>query len=180
MYSVGIAYLLWFLSGFGIFGFHRFYLGKIPTGLLWMFTGGLGTVGAIYDFFTLSRQVQDANLRLTLRESLNRPYRGRVNPFEQHGAGNWRYADDAKARIVREKDSKDSLERSILRQAKENKGILTVSEVALTADVNLEEAKKALDALVSKGFAELRVRKSGTLVYVLTEFRDKDEELEDL
>jgi predicted transcriptional regulator len=177
MYSVGIAYLLWFLSGFGALGFHRFYLGKIPTGLLWMFTGGLGTVGGIYDFFTLSRQVQDANLRLTLRESLNRQYRQRGNPFEQQSAGNWRYADDAKTRIVREKDS---LERSILRQAKENKGILTVSEVALTADVSLEEAQKALDALVSRGFAELRVRKSGTLAYVLTEFRDKDEELEDL
>ncbi|MDR1107200.1 MAG: NINE protein, partial [Treponema sp.] len=31
MYSVGIAYLLWFLSGFGALGFHRYYLGKIPT-----------------------------------------------------------------------------------------------------------------------------------------------------
>ncbi|MDR1443373.1 MAG: TM2 domain-containing protein [Treponema sp.] len=178
MYSVGIAYLLWFLSGFGALGLHRFYLGKIPSGILWMCSGGLGFVGGIYDFFTLSRQVQDANLRLALSESLSRDFRRRAETsFRQQNAGNWRYADDTKARIVRDKGS---LERNILRQAKENKGILTVSEVALTADVSLEESKKALDTLVTKGFAELRVRKSGTLVYVLTEFRDNDEDLEDI
>ena len=64
MYNIGVAYLLWFLSGFGALDFHRFYLRKIPTGLIWMFTGGLGMFGAIYDFFTLSRQVDEANYKL--------------------------------------------------------------------------------------------------------------------
>jgi DNA-binding transcriptional regulator YhcF (GntR family) len=71
------------------------------------------------------------------------------------------------------------LERCILRQAKENRGILTVSEVALAANVNLEEAKKALDVLVTGGFAEVRVRKSGTIVYTMPEFMGGDEDLED-
>jgi predicted transcriptional regulator len=175
MYSVGIAYLLWLFSGCGALGFHRFYLGKIPTGVLWMFTGGLGMVGSIYDFFTLSRQVQEANIRRAL---FNPNVVRNINQDTLNGAdtGNWRYADDSQTRIVREKDS---LERIILRQAKENSGILTVSEVALAANVPLEEAKKALDILVNKGFAELRVRKSGTLVYTLPEFMDKDEGLED-
>jgi TM2 domain-containing membrane protein YozV len=178
MYSVGIAYLLWFLSGFGALGLHRFYLRKFPTGILWMFSFGLGFVGGIYDFFTLSRQVQEANMRRAIDESLNQNYerKARSNPFRTLDTENWRYAEDTKSRVVREKDS---LERNILRRAKENKGILTVSEVALTADVSLEDAKKALDALVTRGFAELRVRKSGTLVYVLSEFRDENEDLED-
>ncbi|MDR0669924.1 MAG: TM2 domain-containing protein [Treponema sp.] len=171
MYSVGIAYLLWFCSGFGALGFHRFYLGKIPTGLLWMFSGGLGMVGAIYDFFTLSRQVREANLRL----ALNGAPRGR-DPGKGWDGENWRYVDDAQTRVVR---GKESLERTILKLAKENKGILTVSEVALAADVGLEDAKKALEVLVTRGFAELRVRKSGTLVYTLPEFMNKDENLED-
>ncbi|MDR3173262.1 MAG: TM2 domain-containing protein [Treponema sp.] len=173
MYSVGIAYFLWFLSFFGVLGFHRHYLGKFHTGLLWMFTFGLGTVGAIYDFFTLADQVETANIRLMLHDSR---FRGWKSQGRGQGTEDWRYADDAKARVVR---GKEGLERNILVLAKENKGILTVGEVALAANVGLEEAQKALESLVSRGFAELQVRKSGTLVYILPEFRDKDEALED-
>ncbi|HPA71867.1 MAG TPA: NINE protein, partial [Spirochaetota bacterium] len=39
MKSKGIAYLLWLLSIFGWLGLHRFYIGKIGTGLIWIFTG---------------------------------------------------------------------------------------------------------------------------------------------
>ncbi|MDR3192970.1 MAG: NINE protein [Treponema sp.] len=182
MYSVTIAYILWFLSGFGALGFHRFYLGKIPTGLLWMFTGGLGMVGSIYDFLTLPGQVWKANLRDAIygsrfRSGRGRRYSGGVGSDRQDPAAeNWRYVDDGRARVVHEKES---VERAILRLAKENKGILTVSELALKANVPLEKAKKALDTLVNKGFAELRVRRSGTLVYTVREFMDQDKPLED-
>ncbi|MDR1971725.1 MAG: TM2 domain-containing protein [Treponema sp.] len=177
MYSVGFAYLCWFLSGCGALGLHRFYLGKIPSGILWMCTGGLAMVGSIYDFLTLPAQVREANLRRALEGAGDRLFgAGNVVAGKPEKTGNWRYANDVQTRIVREKES---LERSILRQAKEHRGILTVSEVALAADVPLEGAKKALDTLVSKGFAELRVRKSGTLVYTLPEFMDRDEDLED-
>jgi hypothetical protein len=169
MYSVGIAYLLWLFSGCGALGFHRFYLGKIPTGIIWMITGGLGMFGAIYDFFTLPGQVREANIRNALYD---RNYRQNQ---QMGGHGNWRYANDAQSRMA----GHDSPERAILRLAKENNGILTVSEVALMADIPIEEAKKYLDTLVSKSFAELRVRKSGSLVYVIPDMADKDEPLED-
>ena len=168
MYNVVIAYLLWLFSGFGALGFHRFYLGKIPTGLLWMFTGGLFAVGAIYDFFTLPRQVQEANIRQAILEGVFRP------SFRQNQT--WRDVSDGEARIVREKES---IERTILRIAKENKGVITASEVALAANISIDEAKRDLDALVSKGIAELRVRKSGSLVYTIPEIMDRDEPLED-
>ena len=168
MYNVGIAYLLWFISGFGALGFHRFYMGKIPTGLLWMMTGGLGMIGSIFDFLTLPRQVQEANLRNELRRALNPGNRKNSSP-------GWRYVDDGGARIIR----KESLERTILRVAKKGGGMATASDVALEADIPLEEAKTALDKLASKGFAELRVRKSGTLVYTFPEFMDTDSPLED-
>ncbi|GHV31120.1 hypothetical protein AGMMS4952_19210 [Spirochaetia bacterium] len=168
MYSVGLAYLLWLVSGFGAFGFHRFYLGKIPTGLLWMCTGGLGMVGSIYDFLTLPGQVREANIRNALFP--------RGNAGQVHGGGRWRNVSDGEARIVREKET---VERTILRLAKQNKGIITASELALEANVSMDEAKKTLDTLVTKGFAELRVRKTGTLVYTLPELMDSDSPLED-
>ena len=168
MYNTGIAYLLWLISGCGALGFHRFYLGKIPTGLLWMFTGGLGMVGSVYDFFTLPGQVREANIRQAILD----------NSIRQNiGGQGWRSVNDGEARIIREKES---IERVILKLAKENKGILSASEVALGANVSIDEARRDLDAMVSKGFAELRVRQSGTLVYTIPDLMDQNEPLLDL
>jgi len=49
--STGI--LLTCLGFMGIFGVQRFYVGKIGTGLLYFFTGGLFLVGQIYDLIML-------------------------------------------------------------------------------------------------------------------------------
>jgi len=67
MKSKGIAYLLWLLGFFGIWGFHRFYIGKIGTGLLWLLTGGVFTLGALIDLFTLGSQVEQYNTKIELK-----------------------------------------------------------------------------------------------------------------
>lgn len=61
MKSKLIAFLLWIFGGFGTLGFHRFYLGKIGTGFIWMFTGGVLFVGALIDLITLDDQVDTYN-----------------------------------------------------------------------------------------------------------------------
>ncbi|MBX3017127.1 MAG: TM2 domain-containing protein [Bdellovibrionaceae bacterium] len=54
--------LAWiFLTFLGMFGVHRFYLGKWITGLIWLLTGGLFLVGYLYDYWTLNGQVDEAN-----------------------------------------------------------------------------------------------------------------------
>jgi hypothetical protein len=75
---------------------------------------------------------------------------------------------------------KESLEKVILRTAKKNGGVATPGEVALEGDIPIEEAKKVLEQLVSGGYADIRVRKSGAIVYVFTEFLQDDSQFEEM
>lgn len=54
-----VAWLL--LTFLGVFGAHRFYLGKWITGLVYALTAGLFGVGVLYDFWTLNGQVDEQN-----------------------------------------------------------------------------------------------------------------------
>ena len=133
-----------------------------------MFTAGFFTVGTIYDFFTLPNQVREANFRKAITDDYIR------RKLEKKRSVAWRNVLDGESRIV---ENKEPVERVILKLAKSNKGILTASEVALSGDITVEEAKKDLDAMVSKGFAELHVRQSGSLVYTIPDLMDSDEPL---
>ena len=55
-----VAWIL--LTFLGVFGLHRFYLGKWGTGILYLVTLGLFGIGLIYDFWTLNSQISELNL----------------------------------------------------------------------------------------------------------------------
>jgi len=52
------------LTFLGIFGIHRFYIGKWITGIVWLLTGGFFFLGYLYDFWTLNEQITEANKRI--------------------------------------------------------------------------------------------------------------------
>lgn len=54
-----IAWIL--LTFLGLFGIHRFYLGKWFTGIIYLLTGGVFLLGLIYDYWTLNNQITEAN-----------------------------------------------------------------------------------------------------------------------
>lgn len=58
-YDYTIAWIL--LTFLGLFGIHRFYLGKWFTGILYLCSGGLFGVGYLYDLCTLNDQVHMKN-----------------------------------------------------------------------------------------------------------------------
>jgi TM2 domain-containing membrane protein YozV len=54
-----VAWVL--LTFLGLFGVHRFYLGKWVTGVLYLLSGGLFGIGYLYDYWTLNEQISERN-----------------------------------------------------------------------------------------------------------------------
>lgn len=56
----------WLLLVFlGVFGIHRFYMGKWVSGLVYLLSGGVFLIGIIYDFWTLNAQISEINHALS-------------------------------------------------------------------------------------------------------------------
>ena len=52
----------WLLLGFlGMFGAHRFYMRKWITAVVYLLTGGLFTIGWLYDLWTINGQLSEIN-----------------------------------------------------------------------------------------------------------------------
>ncbi len=75
MKSIFVAYLLWLIGLGGILGFHRFYLGRWVSGLLWFFTGGLFLIGALVDLLLVPEMVRVENLSTQLLAEASRDRR---------------------------------------------------------------------------------------------------------
>lgn len=52
--SRGLALIFACLGFFVVAGIHRFYVGKIGTGILWLLTGGLFGIGTLIDVIMLA------------------------------------------------------------------------------------------------------------------------------
>jgi TM2 domain-containing membrane protein YozV len=57
--SYTVAWIL--LTFLGLFGIHRFYLGKWFTGIVYLLSGGILGLGYLYDLWTLNDQVSLLN-----------------------------------------------------------------------------------------------------------------------
>lgn len=54
--------LAWIFLGFlGLFGAHRFYMGKYLSAIIYFLTGGIFGIGLLYDLWTLNQQVDEVN-----------------------------------------------------------------------------------------------------------------------
>lgn len=62
-FSYNVAWSL--LTFLGVFGIHRFYMGKWISGIIYLLTGGLFLIGYIYDFWTLNDQLTILNSKMS-------------------------------------------------------------------------------------------------------------------
>lgn len=59
-HSLVVGYLLWIV---GFTGAHRFFYGKVLTGILWFFTFGLLGIGWLVDVFLIPSMARQANAK---------------------------------------------------------------------------------------------------------------------
>jgi len=62
-----VAFVLWAFCGVGLCGLHRFYVGRVGTGIVWLLTFGLLGVGQLIDLFFLGSMVRQANMLSALK-----------------------------------------------------------------------------------------------------------------
>ena len=88
--------------------------------------------------------------------------------------GGVKFLTDLKLRNERQKmlplRKEEGLERAILSAAKEANGRVTPTIIALNSNVSLQDAEKALEDMVKRGYAGMDVRDNGTVEYIFSEF----------
>ena len=88
MKNKGTAYILWCLGFVGLCGIHRLYMGKIGTGLLWLFTFGLLGWGQLIDIFLISEQIETINTKQKLGTLTDASLANVIEKENKKNAGN--------------------------------------------------------------------------------------------
>lgn len=144
------SYLLWAGFFFGAAGLHRFYNGKIISGLIWFFTLGFFGIGQFVDLLLIPDMAEGKARRL--HGDQPSPY---IPPTSNEPA------------LV---ENPDSLMVRLLKIAHANGGRLTVTRSVMETGVSFEEIERELKAMVKAGYADVTNDPgSGVVVY---EFRE--------
>lgn len=169
--SKGVAYLLLVVGpAFGLFGLHRFYMGQIGKGVLYLLTFGFIGIGQLIDLFTFAQVVENHNLRLELGRRSNSPYND--TPRSGHA--------DSMISLSRQlenlkKLNRENRDRVLLRFIQTKGGMVHPLEIVAASNLNMEEAKRELDNFCIQGAAELRITEAGEMLYVFPGFLDDEQ-----
>lgn len=156
-YSTGLSYGLWCAGLAGACGIHRFYLGKVGTGVIWLLTFGLLGVGQVLDLVRMKSLVRDANIR-----------EGRVpHPFQ---LARGRAAVGQAAIGAGEPGGKLAaplnLRQQLLKAAMSNGGEITVSQGVMATGRSFEEIESVLNKMTDKGYVDVdNAPGTGVIVY---------------
>jgi hypothetical protein len=176
MKSLLLTYLLWSVGG--LFGVHKFYLGRPFIGLLYFFTGGLFLGGWIVDFFTLPRQVRIANLlrqhdspgvSAELRQELETLKR-RLHQLLANNPETQPVVGEALKQWLKPRVTDDELMLALLGAAQRHGGRLSVTQGVIDTGVPFAAVERLLKAMVHSGYVYMdNDPATGVVVYVFKE-----------
>jgi len=136
----------------GLGGLHRFYNGKIGTGLLWLFTWGIFGVGQFVDLFLIPNMTEEYEMKLRAKHGLS-PYGVPVN------------AHTLAATAVNP-PKEEKLMFKLLKAARDRGGRISVTQAVLDTKADFPEVEATLKDMVHKGYAHIDNDPiKGTVVY---------------
>ncbi|MEL6161433.1 MAG: TM2 domain-containing protein [Cyanobacteria bacterium J06623_5] len=149
--NTAVSYLFWAAGLFGFCGLHRFYNGKIGTGLLWMMTFGLLGIGQFVDLAYIPR----------MSEARSRQLRDRKYRLSKH---------DTPGLVQTPASQAEPLTMQLLKLAKRNHGRLTVTDCVLETGAAFDVIEEQLKELVKSGYAHVgNDVVSGVVIYEIPE-----------
>ena len=157
--STSTAFILWFACVFGLFGIHRFYMGRWFTGLLYLATFGFLGVGQLVDLIRLRGMVQDENDKRHLLSARERRYL--VSGRRQIGDGFDRHT---------EKPTIESIRMKLLSAAAARGGKLSVTEGVMATGKSFAEVEAELDGMAKSGYVGIDLdEETGRVTYAFGE-----------
>jgi TM2 domain-containing membrane protein YozV len=147
-----MSYLLWLSIFLGVGGLHRFYNGKMVSGFLWLFTGGLFGIGQVIDLFLIPDMVDEYNLKRMKRLG----YAG--------------YMEPGVSRVVNVPEPKlntELLDVKLLKAAQARKGKISVTQGVVDTGADFSVVESTLLGMAKKGHVDIQNDpKTGAVVYV--------------
>ena len=162
MKNQGLAYILWFLCAFSMCGVQRLYCKRYISGFIYLFTFGLFGIGQFLDLLLIPNMVDEENLK----------YQALYGYQNNNIGGNPQVTIDVDSRkshpskTANNKKVSDTIK--ILQAAKNNGGMINLSDCVLTTGKETEQVKQTLDTMCKDGVIEItNLPDSGAIVYKL-------------
>lgn len=127
----------------GISGLHRLYNGKIGTGLLWLFTGGLLGIGQVVDLLLIPSMVDEHNANIRDRLGVSAT-----------GIPMYHQASAAIAQVL-VKQTPEQLMVKLLKAAYAKGGKLSVTQGVMATGASFTEVEATLTELLKTGYVSV-------------------------
>ena len=159
-----MAYVLLFVGLTGICGLQRFYVGKVGSGLLYLFTIGFFGVGQFVDLFLVPEMVESYNRK----RGYSLPGQYIAPSAQQQVVVNiGEHVSSAIAGLSSGQQAKEvqsqTLDQKILQRCHDESA--SIGQICLAAGVDSKEVKAAVDKLTAEGLLHADIDQAGVIRY---------------